>query len=208
MGVSDIAHELNFLFFNDFAALTPTPLPKGLEQLAQRQALLAKQEREAYPPNGKPPLKTRRTKRKKHPLRLRTIRLISAGMPKPSIKEHPMNKTLTVALILATLPAVRAADSTEIRLGLATGMAPEYPGSDRYRASVNKNRAPALPTLSIQRRAQLRPRPPRKKQKQGALAARLCQRSPKRVAAFSALPSRPAAASRMRAMVGTVSMRR
>ena len=53
-----------------------------------------------------------------------------------------MNKTLTVALILATLPAVRAADSTEIRLGLATGMAPEYPGSDRYRASVNKNRAP------------------------------------------------------------------
>ena len=56
-----------------------------------------------------------------------------------------MNKTLTVALILATLPAVRAADSTEIRLGLATGMAPEYPGSDRYRASVNKNRAPAFP---------------------------------------------------------------
>ena len=45
MGVSDIAHELNFLFFNDFSALTPTPLPKGLEQLAQRQALLAKQER-------------------------------------------------------------------------------------------------------------------------------------------------------------------
>ena len=119
-----------------------------------------------------------------------------------------MNKTLTVALILATLPAVRAADNTEIRLGLATGITPEYPGSDRYRASVNKNPVPALPTLSIQRRAQLRPRPPRKKQKQGALAARLCQRSPKRVAAFSALPSRPAAASRMRAMVGTVSMRR
>ena len=56
MGVSDIAHELNFLFFNDFAALTPTPLPKGLEQLAQRQALLAKQERGAYPPNCKQPL--------------------------------------------------------------------------------------------------------------------------------------------------------
>ena len=64
-----------------------------------------------------------------------------------------MNKTLTVALILATLPAVRAADNTEIRLGLATGIAPEYPGSDRYRASVNKNPVPALPTLSIQRGA-------------------------------------------------------
>ena len=64
-----------------------------------------------------------------------------------------MNKTLTVALILATLPAVRAADNTKIRLGLATGIAPEYPGSDRYRASVNKNPFPALPTLSIQRGA-------------------------------------------------------
>ena len=187
---------------------SPQPLSQRDWNSSRSDKHCLRSKREAYPPNGKQSLKTRRTKRKKHPLRLRTIAAIPAGMPKPSIKEHPMNKTLTVALILATLPAVRAADSTEIRLGLATGMAPEYPGSDRYRASVNKNRAPALPTLSIQRRAQLRPRPPRKKQKQGALAARLCQRSPKRVAAFSALPSRPAAASRMRAMVGTVSMRR
>ncbi len=34
-GVSDIVHELKFLFFNSFAAFTPTPL--SLRELSQSQ---------------------------------------------------------------------------------------------------------------------------------------------------------------------------
>ncbi|MFC2406671.1 MAG: hypothetical protein ACFNTM_03180 [Cardiobacterium sp.] len=82
--MSDIAHELNFLFFNDFAALTPT-LPHRDWNSSRSDKHCLRSKREAYPPNGKQSLKTRRTKRKKHPLRLRTIAAIPAGMPKPSI---------------------------------------------------------------------------------------------------------------------------